>query len=292
MAAFVYKAPAQPEEIKSVLQYFKLKPNTNVGQHFLIDPSVITASISAAQLSHHDIVVEIGPGLGVLTEQLTQNAGRVISIELDNRLRPILQALEAAHSNLETINQDFFKVNLAELGLRNAEYSVIANLPYQITSLCIKNLLTLEPWPKQMVLLVQREVAERIVAEPGQLSILGLSVQLYSHPTIIMDVPRGSFYPQPRVESAVLHIKDIRVATPHLHTNEALFFKLVKAGFAQKRKKLLNNLQSMPYNNKKIDAERLKILFSEMNISENVRAQELSLQQWLKMVDKIEYFVI
>lgn len=293
MVASHYKAPTSKAEVKELYNEFGIKANTNIGQHFLTDTRVLDTIIK--EYSEHkvtDTVLEIGPGLGVLTERLVSVADRVISVELDRKLEPILHKLETQYTNLTVVRKDILRTPLHELGLESGKFTVVANLPYQITSQFIRAMLTIEPYPDRMILLVQREVAERIVAEPGQMSILALSVQLFSTPEIISIVPPHAFFPPPRVFSAVLAINSIRKQPFVEIDREKALFRLIKAGFAQKRKLLRSNLRNINHNGKNIPLSFIDDVFTELQIEKNTRAQEISLEMWLKLLDKIESFVI
>ncbi len=288
-----YRPPLSELEVKKICKQYSVSANTNLGQHFLIDETAIEASLLAADLKPTDTVLEIGPGLGVLTDQLAQQVEKVIAIELDTRFQVLLQDLQTKHSNLKIIYNDFFKVDLEkELGLNNGSYKVVANLPYNITSHFLKQMLTQSPWPSQMVLMIQKEVAERIVAEPGDLSILALSVQLFSEPKLIKNVPAASFFPAPAIDSAIIAINNIRQHNYIEANREKVLFSIIKAGFAKKRKKLIKNLENITLHNKIITQNNLEKTFSSLEIEKNARAQEISLEKWLKMLDKLESFVI
>lgn len=287
-----YQAPTTPKDIKSTCKYFGIKANTNIGQHFLTDPTVLDKMLEAYHGGKSKTVLEVGPGLGILTERLIVAADRVISVELDRTLEPILHALESEHDNLTIIRDDIFNVNLKELGLESGSFSVVANLPYQITSKFLRIMLTTEPYPDRMIVLVQKEVAERIVAKPGKLSILALSVQLFADPSIICSVPASSFSPSPQVESAILVIDGIRCKQLIAKDREKHFFQLVKGGFAQKRKLLRSNIQNIQFNGRRISITVVDKIFSELKIKKTARAQEISLETWLLMLDKLESFVI
>ncbi|MFA5995142.1 MAG: 16S rRNA (adenine(1518)-N(6)/adenine(1519)-N(6))-dimethyltransferase RsmA [Patescibacteria group bacterium] len=284
------------------LKQLNIRPNTDIGQNFLCDETVLKTIIDTykcgvetprgASLQKTDTIVEIGPGLGILTEQLVKHAKRVIAIELDRRLISHLQQVAQQYPNLEIVQNDALQVNLADFGLSNGSYSVVANLPYQITAQILRKLLTEQPYPKQMVLLVQKEVAERIVAKPGQLSILAISVQAYCKPKIIKIIPPAAFYPAPKVHSAILELSAIHQQDLIPTSQEKLFFSVVKAGFAQKRKLLIKNLVNATFKQQQLEKKILEQFFLDSQISWQARAQELSLNQWLELVDKFESFMI
>ncbi len=293
MAASLYKAPTSKTEVKELYNEFSIKANTSIGQHFLTDTRVLDTIINEyTKNKGTDTILEIGPGLGVLTERLVEVADRVISVELDRKLEPILHKLENQYENLTVVRKDILRTPLDELGLESGKFTVVANLPYQITSQFIRAMLTVEPYPDRMILLVQREVAERIVAQPGQMSILALSVQLFAKPEIISIVPPHAFFPPPRVFSAVLAINSVRQQQYIEIEREKALFRLIKAGFAQKRKLLRSNLRNINHDGKNIPLALIDEAFTALQIEKNTRAQEIPLELWLKLLDKIESFVI
>ncbi len=291
----MYKAPTTPQEIKDTTKYFKLSANKDIGQHFLFDQDVLHAIVDeyAVYNNKQSTVLEVGPGLGVLTERLVQVADKVVSVELDRRLEPVLHALETQYDNLEIIRSDILRTQLGDYGLSNGNFTVVANLPYQITSHFIRQMLTQEPYPDRLILLVQKEVAERIVAEPGKLSVLALSVQAFADPEIIAMVPPEVFYPAPAIQSAILAINNVRSKKVFKDKQEEdMFFRIVKGGFAQKRKMLRKNLQNIRINEKSLSGDDIDIIYNMIGIKKTARAQEISLKQWLLMLDKIKTFVI
>lgn len=289
----MYKAPISKLAIKEVYEAYNIRANTHIGQHFLMETRVLDKIIKD-YLEHKEAnaIVEVGPGLGILTERLVDVAERVCSVELDRRLEPILQQLENQYPNLTIVRKDILRTPLQELGFESGKFTVVANLPYQITSQFIRTMLTAEPYPDRMILLVQREVAERIVAKPGQMSILGLSVQLFGDPKIIALVPPHAFYPAPKVFSAILSISNIRKREIVEPKREKALFRLIKAGFAQKRKLLRSNLANINHNGKNIPLSLIDQTFSELKIEKNTRAQEMPVELWIKLLDKLERFVI
>jgi 16S rRNA (adenine1518-N6/adenine1519-N6)-dimethyltransferase len=262
---------------QKLLRQSGLHARKGLGQNFLIDEDVLGRIISSAGLSVKDLVIEVGPGLGVLTEELAKNAGRVIAIELDDNLAVLLKERLASKNNVTVINQDILKTELAVLlDENNAEkYKVVANLPYYITSPVLRHFLESECKPKSMVVMVQKEVAEEIAAEPGKMSLMSIGVQLYGRPEIIMKVPAGSFYPAPKVDSAVLKV------TPYLQPRVQIddregFFKLVRAGFSSARKQLANSLA----NGLGISKEESLSLLKKAGIDSQRRAETLTIEEW------------
>jgi len=258
----------------------KHRAKKSLGQHFLRSQKALFDIVDVADLNPMDVVVEIGPGEGVLTKNLL-NAGKVIAIEKDDNLAAQLAKTFAdaiAAEKLEVLHQDVLDFDFSMMRLYSDHtYKVIANIPYNITGILIRNILTASVQPERMVLLIQKEVAERIVARDGKHSLLSLSVQVYGTPKIIARVPPGAFAPPPKVTSAIIKISDIsrnRFATP---TEEADFFALIHAGFAHKRKQLAANLAEF--------APRavIEVIFDELSLPRTIRAEDLSVDNWLTL---------
>lgn len=272
-------------EITKLLQKFNITTQHALGQNFLIDPEVLQLMVDTWLEEPTQTVLEVGPGLGALTTELVQYAKRVISVELDRQLLPVLQTVQHKWPHLEIINGSILNQDLAKFGLKSGEFSVAANLPYQITAHFLRQLLTQAPWPNRMVLLVQKEVAERMIAPAGSMSLLGLSVQLFSEPELIAVVPSTAFWPKPKVHSAI-------VALNHIHARsmsedlERKVFALAKAGFAQRRKLLASNLSGciLP-GGSSLTKEQVVLALQRMELSPLVRAQNLSVADWLTLVD-------
>lgn len=250
-----------------------------LGQNFLRDDNVLQKIMTVSELNSDDFVIEVGPGEGVLTEKLANSAGKVIAIELDDKLIPPLTEKFKNTKNLEIVHEDILKINLPELLKKNGflKYKIIANIPYYITSPIIRLFLEQAAQPQEIILMIQKEVAERIVAQPGQHSILSVSVQYYASAEIMFEVSRLAFSPVPKIDSAV--IKIIPTKKFNKETDKA-FFKIVKAGFSAKRKTLLNNLSNSLQLDKTIVEEKLKTL----GLDPRARAQELSVEDWKKLV--------
>ncbi len=211
-----------------------------LGQNFLSDPGVLRKIVHAAALPPDALVLEIGPGLGSLTRFLAQAAQRVVAVELDGNLVPILEEVAGSFGNVEIVQGDILELDPAVL-MGGQPYYVAANIPYNITSAIIRHLLTARVRPTRLALTVQKEVAERICAGPGDMSLLALSVQVYGKPSIAARIPAGAFYPPPKVDSAVVRVdlyEQPRVPAERLED----FFRLIRAGFSQKRKTLRNAL--------------------------------------------------
>jgi 16S rRNA (adenine1518-N6/adenine1519-N6)-dimethyltransferase len=266
------------KSIPALLREYDLQPRKRLGQNFLIDAAALQRIIVASDLDPDDIVIEVGSGLGTLTRQLAERANSVLAIELDERLVAILREELADLENVQILHGDVLKMDRTELGLTSQGYKVVANLPYYITSAVLRHFLEEEPRPSLMVVTVQREVAERIVAGPGEMSLLAVSVQFYGQPQIVARIPAGAFYPQPSIDSAVIRI-DVgpqpRVVLPP-GLNQATFFQVVRAGFQQRRKTLRNALSAGLALDPALVAGELK----RAGVDPRRRAETLSLEEW------------
>lgn len=231
--------PRAPSEIRTLLKALGLAPQKGFGQNFLVDDAILEKIADAGNIQPNDIVLEIGPGLGHLTHHLVRREGKVIAVEIDRglirRLRQVFQGVD----NVEFIEQDALELNPDEV-VGDRPYKLIANLPYYITSPLLRHFLEKVRPPTTLVVMVQREVGERIVAPAGDLNLLAISVQIYGRPRIVTLVPPGAFYPRPKVESAVVRIDAFD--RPRITVPSEAFFKVVSAGFATARKQLHNSL--------------------------------------------------
>jgi 16S rRNA (adenine1518-N6/adenine1519-N6)-dimethyltransferase len=274
-------------DVPGLLRRYGLKPDKSLGQNFLVDPSALKKVIEAGEVTRDDLVLEVGPGLGSLTRMLAIVSRQVTAVEVDADLIDPLQEVLAPFSNVKIIHADILDLDpaklMAEEALSDVEngYLVIANIPYYITSALIRHLLEARVKPKRLALTVQKEVAARISAAPGDLSLLALSVQVYGKPRTAAYIPAGAFYPPPNVDSAVVRI-DIypEPAIPRSLINT--FFRLAKAGFSQKRKTLRNALAGgMAWK----PAQTGKFL-EESGIDPMRRAETLSLEEWGRLAEK------
>ena len=267
-------------QTRRLLQRFDLQARKGLGQHFLIDREVLELITSAAELTPADVIVEVGPGLGVLTRELAKKAGLVIAIELDNKLAALLKQTLASFNNVIIINDDVLKIEPGALLNQQKvrfPYKVVANLPYYITSPVLRHFLEASAKPQMMIVMVQKEVAEAIVAKPGEMSLLSVSIQFYGEPRIISYVPAQCFYPAPEVDSAILRI-DL-YPQPAVAVDEAGFFELVRGGFTAPRKQIANSLAQglgLP------KAEVLPLL-ETANIVPQRRAETLTLGEWAQL---------
>ncbi|OGY51120.1 MAG: ribosomal RNA small subunit methyltransferase A [Candidatus Buchananbacteria bacterium RIFCSPHIGHO2_02_FULL_56_16] len=277
------------DQIKKLCKAYGITPQRSKGQHFLMDATVIDTMVETARLDQRDTVLEVGPGLGILTEALVARAGRVVSVELDRKLFGLLQAKFIVSRNLELVNDDILRCDFA--GRLGAGYKVVANLPYNITSRFLKNILTAAVKPLVAVVLVQKEVAERICAKPGDLSLLGISVQLYGRPAVVATVGRQQFWPMPAVDSAIVAIRDIQpaaaIAARLKPVTEKQFWQLVRIGFSAKRKKLVNNLAA----GLKVSGTIIETAAAEAGLTPNVRAQNLAVADWQQLAKKLVMYL-
>ncbi len=263
-----------PLNASALLKRYGLRADKSLGQNFLQDPFALEAIVTAAEIQPNDTVLEIGPGLGSLTRYLAASAHEVVAVELDQEILVPLQAVLQPYSNVRVIHGDILETDPHEL-VDSDDYLVVANIPYYITSAVIRHLLESEPKPRRIVLTMQKEVAERICAHPGDMSLLALSVQVYGKPRIAARIPAGAFFPAPKVDSSVL-VVDIYPAPLIASPSLGAFFKLIKAGFAQKRKTLRNSLASGLH----IQAASAEELLKRGNIDPMRRAETLSIEEW------------
>ena len=283
-----------PESLKNLLRRYQLKPNFTYGQNFLVDETVLADIVAAARLTSADCVLEIGPGIGNLTERLCQQAGFVLSVEKDPQFVPILKNMKKRHKNFwyeiaDVLEFDFAQAlstqqagddsrNGSRPTLKAVRYKVVANIPYYITGKILQMLLTAKHKPASITLLTQREVAESLAAAAGDLSVLAISVQVFGQPKIIRVVAKDSFYPAPKVDSAIVHI-DL-FSRPRYHvSDEKIFFQTVKACFAGKRKQIHNTLT----HNLKLDKTQVEEMLIKLKINPAARPQELSIDQWVAL---------
>jgi 16S rRNA (adenine1518-N6/adenine1519-N6)-dimethyltransferase len=268
-----------------------IRPKKGLGQNFLVDPAHRGRIVAAADLTPDDTVLEVGPGPGVLTELIAAQAGRVIAVELDDRLIPFLRQRFAAQPHVRIVHGDILKLDIGycvvgierdpltipstQYQLPNINYKVIANLPYYITSAAIRHLLEATPPPGLLALTVQREVAERMVASPPEMSLLALGVQFYCTGRIVGRIPAGAFYPAPKVDSAVVRLER-RAEPPAGQVTAEAFFRVARAGFSQPRKQLRNSLAA----GLNAPAAQVEAWLLAAGISAQRRAEALTLAEW------------
>jgi 16S rRNA (adenine1518-N6/adenine1519-N6)-dimethyltransferase len=277
-------------DIKDFLKRYNFRPNSLLGQNFLFNDWDLDKIVSAAEIKKGEQVFEIGSGIGNLTKLLAEQADFVLGVEKDERYFPILKDVLGTHlrshtktpksiSNVEIVFADVTRFNFQEV--LEPGYKVVANIPYYITGKIVEMLVTAKKRPTKIVLLMQKEVAERIIAPKGELSILAISVQLHAKTRIADLIPKESFYPQPKVDSAIL-VLDL-YDKPLFDVDEKKFFKVVKACFVGKRKQIHNTLK----NNLKLSVEEVRKVLAAAGIGESVRPQELDLEDWYKLYKEI-----
>lgn len=270
--------------IKRIMREYRVFAQKKLGQHFLINQKVLTAIIKAAKLSANDNILEIGPGLGTLTRALATKVQQIIAVEKDPDLIKIFKAINSDLTNVKiikanalTLSQQFFKNYLPK------PYKLVANLPYYLTSAFLHFFLPSQFCPVMMVIMVQQEVAERIVANPPKANLLSVAVQFYGTPEIICQVSRDCFWPAPQVDSAILRIIPHLKGKSYKVDNEKEFFKIVKAGFRGRRKQLHNALtKSLQHTN-----EIIKEVLVKSKINSNRRAQTLTIPEWIKLYQNL-----
>ncbi|MCU0499758.1 MAG: 16S rRNA (adenine(1518)-N(6)/adenine(1519)-N(6))-dimethyltransferase RsmA [Anaerolineae bacterium] len=259
---------------KALLDKYGIQPKKSLGQNFLHDPNVLEKIVNSADLLRDDTVLEIGPGTGALTQKLAEAAHQVYTIELDQRMRPLLEAQLALYPRVTLVFEDVLAVDHLSL-VGPGEFVVVANVPYYITSAILRQLLEAPRRPRRIVLTVQLEVAERVSAKPGEMSLLAVSVQFYGKPQVIGKLNPAVFWPRPEVESAILKIDTYDrpiVDVP----SEAAFFRVVRAGFSQKRKQLKNALSG----GLQLNGADTETLLHTAGIDPKRRAETLTLAEW------------
>ncbi len=251
-------------------------PNKSLGQHWLKDRNTLDAIAEEASLTKDDTVLEIGPGLGTLTSELLRRAGKVVAVEFDAELARKLPG-QFPGTSLEVVNEDILSFDLTTLP---KGYKAVANVPYYITSKIVRALMTSSNRPNVAVLLVQKEVAERIAADPGDMSILAIAAQVYTEASLGIEVPKEYFTPPPKVDSQVIVLRT-RGEPLVLPEDEKRFFRLVKAGFSAKRKKLRSSLAG----GLSIDKQEVETILDAVGISPDARAEDLSIEDWRRLME-------
>ena len=281
--------PSVLEETKFLMKKYGIKANKSLGQNFLIDDEIIEGIVKSAGISKSDMVIEIGPGLGTLTSRLLEEAGKVIAIELDERMITILQDRFSFYGNFKLLHEDVLKVDLKHLIEENKEnlehVKIVANLPYYITTPILMKLLEDRLQIESITVMVQKEVADRITATPGSKNTgaITYSVYYYANPQEVFFVSKDCFIPSPEVNSEVIKLEIRKEPVVELK-DEALFFKVIKASFMQRRKTLLNGLVNGGIVQNK---EKGKALLEKLNLDENVRGENLTIEQFAKIVEEL-----
>lgn len=260
--------------VLNLCKQYDIRPTKTLGQNFLISDNVLNRIVEKADLKKDETILEVGPGLGVLTQKLLPQVKNLIVVEKDRKLVEVLQDRFTDVKNLKIIHQDILDFDPAEFRLK--KYRIIANLPYQISSKFLTRFLEIGNKPSEMILMLQKEVAQKICAKSGEMSLLSVALQFYAEPEILFQVNKTKFFPAPKVDSAVIRLK---IKSLDSRIDPQKFFKLVRTGFLNKRQKLKNNL-------KNLFPETEKALKS-LKFNSNVRAQELDLADWQKL-----YFAI
>ncbi len=269
-------------ELRNLLYTHHMQPNKSFGQNFLIDRSVLRRIIEAAEINAGEQVLELGAGTGVLTRELARHARRVVAVELERDMLSLLAETTRNVANVELIERNLLYVDPAEIFGAEA-YKLVANLPYYITAPTFRHFLESANPPRLLVVMVQYEVAQRIVAAPGDLSLLGVSIQFYGKPDIVAHVPARAFYPAPKVDSAILRV-DLKDEVPLAHKQRDSFFRLVQAGFSERRKQIHNSLARGLHRK---DAE-VQAWLKAAGIDPGRRAETLSVEEWLQLWHQME----
>ena len=267
-------------EVKFLLKKYQLQPSKSLGQNFLIDKGAVKKVIRAADLKTEDTVTEIGPGLGILTQELAKKAKRVIAIEQDKRLVKFLKDALQSLANIEIIYGDILKIGGRNL-LKNS-YKIVGNLPFYLAAPVIRESLeSTKDRSLEMTLVVQKEVGQRICAKVPDMNLLAVSVQFYAQSKVISYISKKSFWPQPKVDAAIIKLT---AEKKEWKINKDLFFRIVKAGFSQPRKQLINNLS------KKLGIDKIKIesWLWKNNIQPSQRAETLDVKSWVKLTKSFE----
>lgn len=267
------------QQTLELCQMYDIKPQKSKGQNFLINEDVYDKIIESAKLNSEDTVLEVGPGLGFLTFKMARKAKKIIAVEVDPKLVDVLSILIKSKSqkNIKIFNKDILTAkgnNFKKI----SPYKIVSNLPYNITSIFLRKILSLANKPEIIILLLQKEVVDRIISQPPKMSLLSLSVQFYAQAELMFDVPRDNFYPSPKVDSAVIKITPNKKLLSD-YQSEKEFFKLLRIAFSAKRKMLKNNLAT----GLKIKVEEVEKKLEKVNLDKKIRAEQLRLDDWLKL---------
>ena len=277
-----------PRTIKYIMEKYGFKFSKGLGQNFIIDENVLTRIMEGSNIASDDVILEIGPGIGVMTDVLCQYAEKVVSIEIDRSLIPVLQETVGHYDNLKVINQDVLKVDINALlteEFGDKKPKLIANLPYYVTTPIIMMFLENRVPVSDLIVMIQKEVADRIIAKPSTKAYGALSVvvQYFTEPSIVTKVSRGSFMPMPNVDSTVIRLQ-VREQAPVTLLDEETFFLTIKDGFGKRRKTLLNALSSGFL---KISKDQAKIALDAAGINENTRGEALSIDEFATLANAI-----
>ena len=280
---------ASPTRTRAIMETYGLTFKKSLGQNFLTDINVLKKIVAAAGVSEADDVIEIGPGIGALTEQLAKSAHQVLALEIDDRLLPVLKETLAPYSNIEVIHQDILKANLKELIAEHFDgqhrLKIVANLPYYITTPIIMHLLATELAFDQIVVMMQKEVANRLAAQPGSKDYgsLSIGVQYEMDCQVAFIVPKTVFVPQPKVDSSIISLTK-KKAKEYQPQDERFFHQLVRGAFMHRRKSLWNNLQGL-YGKQAEVKEKLSQALAQAEIEPSVRAERLTIADFVRLAD-------
>lgn len=276
---------------KQIIKKYEFNFKKNFGQNFLVDERVLDKIVSAADINENDLVIEVGPGIGTLTQAMAKKAGKVVSVEIDKTLVPILGELLADYDNIEIINEDILKVDINELIEHHNGMNVkmAANLPYNITTPIIMNILEKHIPMESLTVMIQKEVAYRMNAKPStkDYGSLSLVTQYYCEPYLVANVPQNCFMPRPNVDSAVIKLTILKEPRVNVK-NEQFMFDFIKAAFSQRRKTLVNCIFSNGM--LKLNKEELGKVLNELGYDERVRGESLTLEDYAKISDKMLEF--
>jgi 16S rRNA (adenine1518-N6/adenine1519-N6)-dimethyltransferase len=263
--------------LRDLLYAHRMRPNKAFGQNFLVDRAVLQQIVEAAALEPDDQVLEVGAGTGVLTRELARQVRRVVAVELEQDMLRLLAKTTGGYANVEIIERNLLYLDPQEV-FGQQPYKLVANLPYYITAPTFRHFLESANRPQVLVVMVQYEVAQRMVAEPGDLSLLGVSIQFYGSPRIIARVPARSFYPAPKVDSAILRV-DVNQEPPLTASERDSFFRVVQAGFSERRKQVHNSLAHGLHRKD----EEIRTWLAAAGIEAHRRAETLSIEEWLRL---------
>lgn len=279
---------------REIMRKFSIYPNKRLGQNFLVNKRILDLIVEAGEITKEDLIIEIGSGLGILTQQLCERADKVIGVELDRKLVEVLKNTLSKYTNIRIVHADILKLDLRTLlkeENNKNKIKVVANLPYYITTPIIMKLFEDDLGLESLVVMLQKEVAERIIAKPGgkDYGALTIAVKYYGNPVIVANVPPHSFIPQPEVESSVVKINIHKIPIVEVE-DKKLFFKIIKVVFSQRRKTILNGLVNSGLF--KQDKEQIKKLLNSIGINETSRPETLSIYDFAKIVNEMRYYII
>jgi 16S rRNA (adenine1518-N6/adenine1519-N6)-dimethyltransferase len=263
--------------LRNLLYAHHMRPNKSFGQNFLVDRNILQQIVETAELEPSDQVLEVGAGTGVLTRELARQARRVVAVELEQDMLTLLEKTTRGYDNVEIVARNLLYLDPQEVFGQEC-YKLVANLPYYITAPTFRHFLESANPPRLLLVMVQYEVAQRIVAEPGDLSLLGVSIQFYGQPRILARVPARAFYPAPKVDSAILRV-DVHAQAPLTPRERDSFFRVVQAGFSERRKQLHNSLAHGLHRKD----EEIRGWLAAAGIEASRRAETLSIEEWLRL---------